>query len=111
MKRVIISSVVAVLATMSFVSCAAKAPSAEAKTGQIEKKNLSQEKIKVLITEAAEVNGWMITEFKHNAVIAEKIGDKSSVAVTVTFENSYFDITPANSELEDIINDALNKIK
>ena len=47
-----------------------------------------------------------MTEFKSNAIIAEKIGENSE-STTVTFGKDYIDITPPNSELESILEDAL----
>ncbi len=76
--------------------------------GKITKVNLTQKKVATLITEAAKQNKWRITPFKYNELIAEKIGDASNDAVTITFSTHSFKLFPENSDLQDIISEALN---
>ena len=111
MKKVVISSLVSMFTLFALANCTgatSKIASPEAHTGYVEKKNLAHEEVSKLIVEAAEKAGWKMTEFKSNAFIAEKIDGKDSVATTVTFGHGSFDIAPENSELEDIVSDALN---
>ena len=63
----------------------------------------TQEKIHDAIVSAGEQNGWIMTEFKSNALIAEKLKGDNTVAVTVKFDKSFFSILPANSELKSAI--------
>ncbi len=75
---------------------------------KITKENLTLKKINALITETAEQNGWRITPFKYNKLVAEKVGDSSVTTVTITFTTDSFKLSPANSDLEDILREALN---
>ncbi len=108
MKRVVISSIVSMFALFALTNCTGEAPSPEAHTGYVEKKNLTQEKVSKLIYKAAKKAGWKMTEYKSNAYIAEKIDGKDSVSTTITFSKDSFDISPKNAELEDIVNGILN---
>jgi len=65
--------------------------------------HLSQEKFHKIIMSAGEKNGWIMTQFKSNRIIAEKMQKNNSLAVTITFNKSSFTIVPANSELEGAI--------
>ncbi len=113
MRKVITLGFVSVVSTLLLVGCSAKTSSlqthetesceAECHTGEMHDKNLTQEKVHKIIKEAGEENGWKMTEFKSNAMIAEKIDNGSSVSTTVTFSKSSFDISPENSELESIL--------
>ncbi len=108
MKRVLISGIIAALAIASLgCSSVAPSPDPEAHTGYVEKKNLTHEKVHKIIVKAATENGWKMTEFKNNALVAEKITKDGSESTTVTFDRHSFDIAPANSELEGILEDAL----
>ena len=103
MKKVIILGIASALSTLLLVGCGAAAKGPEAHTAEMHNKNLTQEKVHKIIKEAGEENGWKMTEFKSNAMIAEKIDNGSSVSTTVTFSKSSFDISPENSELESIL--------
>ena len=63
----------------------------------------SNKELRQIIMEVGEENGWIITEFKNNALIAEKIQKGDSVALTVKFNNSSFSLQPQNSELQELI--------
>ena len=65
-------------------------------------------KVNKLIMQAGEEDGWRMTEFRENALIAEKTGDESTEAVTVDFSQTSFHLTPDNSDLESAIEDKLN---
>ena len=83
MRKVITLGFVSVVSTLLLVGCSAKTSSlqthetesceAECHTGEMHDKNLTQEKVHKIIKEAGEENGWKMTEFKSNAMIAEKI--------------------------------------
>jgi len=67
----------------------------------------TQEGMHKAISSIASKNGWKVTKFKSNTLIAEKNENENSVAVTITFNNSSFSLSPKNSELENILNDHL----
>jgi len=64
-----------------------------------------------LILEAGEEDGWRMTPFKENALIAEKIGDNSTEAVTVHFTTTSFHLSPSNSDLADAIEEKLDSVE
>ena len=107
MKKFITLTLLSALSIV-FLSACGSEPSPESHTGTVEKKHMTQEKVHKIIKKAGEEAGWTMTEFKSNAMIAEKIDGDNSVAVTVTFSNSDYDIAPENSELDDAIDSALN---
>ena len=106
MKKMIKIGLVSVFSALLLVGCGA-ASDPEAHTGEIHTKHMTQEKIHKIIKKAGEENGWKMTEFKSNAMIAEKIDGGDSTAITVTFSKDSFDISPANSDLESAIRSAL----
>ena len=106
MKKVIILGLVTSLSVLLLSGCGGE-PSPESHTGTIEKQHLTQEKVQKIILKAGEEAGWTMTEFKNNAVIAEKVDGDDTQAVTVKFTSSSYDISPANSELGEILEDAL----
>ncbi|WP_297431002.1 hypothetical protein [Sulfurimonas sp.] len=69
---------------------------------------MSLSKVHQLIVKAGEENGWIMTEFTNHAILAEKIKDQSSKAVTIHFSEDSFHLTPANSDLQSAIEDKLN---
>jgi maltose-binding protein MalE len=107
MKKVIILGLVTSLSIVLLSRCGGE-PSPESRTGTIEKQHMTQEKVQERIKKAGEDAGWIMTEFKSNALIAEKIDGDNAIAINVKFTDSSYDINPENSELKSIIEDALN---
>jgi len=107
MKKVIIFGLATSLSLILLSGCGGE-PSPESHTGMVEKQDMTQAKMHKLIKRAGEDSGWIMTEFKSNALIAEKIDGDDSQAVTVTFSKSAYDIDPESSELNSAIEDALN---
>jgi anthranilate/para-aminobenzoate synthase component II len=70
-------------------------------------KKLPLKKMHSLIMEAAIEDGWRVTEFKENKLIAEKTESDETVAVTVTFTKDSFYISPNNSDLQEMLEDKL----
>ena len=68
---------------------------------------LTQSQMHSAIKDISEQEGWQVTEFKSNALIAEKSSDGNSVAVTITFTKSTFSISPENFDLKNAIDNAL----
>ena len=48
-------------------------------------------KLKEMIKSAAKEKGWRITEFKENALIAEKFDDENPKATTIKLNDGYID--------------------
>jgi len=67
----------------------------------------TQEEMGRAISSSAENNGWDITKFKSNTLIAEKVENENSISVTVIFDNSSFSLSPENKELYTILSDSL----
>ena len=103
MKKIITLGLISSLSALLFVGCG-ETPSPEAHSGMVEHVNLTQKKVHQIIKKAAQEDGWHTTEFKSNALIAEKEGEE---AVTITFDKSSFDLSPANSSLNSTLNSAL----
>ncbi len=68
---------------------------------------LSQEEMAKTIKKVGEESGWIMTSFKSNAIIAEKITQNETIAVTVNFSNKSFSIIPTNDELKKVLEKAL----
>ena len=110
MNKMITIGLVSALSALLFIGCSASNQSTlrshDAKTvdSVFFIKHLTLQKAHKLIMVAGERDGWKMTEFKVNAMIAEKIGSEESY--TVTFGKDYFDVTPSNSSLTSTIEDA-----
>ena len=107
MKKIITLSILSVFSIVLLTACGAQ-PSPESHTGEITMKHLNQHKVQKIIKKAGEDAGWIMTEFKSNAMIAEKIDDGDTESVTVKFGTSSYDISPENSELKSAIDSAFN---
>jgi len=112
MKKILISTMAVVLgSTLFFSGCSTHTTgvSEDAKTAGYThlQKHMTLKELHKIIKEAGERDGWRMTEFKENAIIAEKTDDGDTTAVTVNFSNTYFNITPPNSDLQDAIEDAI----
>jgi len=66
-------------------------------------KEIELSKLNKIIIDAGRKDGWRMTEFKDNEVIAEKDGE----AYSVKYSSNYFYIEPENDDLEDAIEDAI----
>jgi len=75
---------------------------------EVEKVYFSQKAMAKAIEVAGEDNGWIITKYKKNKLIAEKTSEGDTVAVTITFEESAFSLEPDNQDLRDSINMVLH---
>jgi predicted small secreted protein len=109
MKKIILGTTL-LLSSLLFVSCSATngVGTDTKEAGYIHFKTMPLKKVHKAIVEAGEENGWRMTEFKENAIIAEKTeGEGDTKAVTVKFSENYFAIDPENGNLEDAIEDKL----
>ena len=109
MKKILILGATVLLSSLLFVSCSSTSgPGVDAKTADYTYfEDMPLTKVHKLIVEAGEENGWRMTEFKENELIAEKTDDGETKAVTVEFSEHYFHLTPDDSDLEDAIEDKL----
>ena len=67
------------------------------------------EKILHAIEKAGKANGWKITEFKSNEVVAEKTDDGETVSSSIKFQEGHIEFSndEAASDLSDDIEEAL----
>ncbi len=101
MKNTIRLGTLSLLASLLLVGCAATSGiSGDA----IAHKTVSSKEIQRIIKKAAEDDGWRMTKFRSNSMIAEKDG----VVTTVTYKNATITTDPNNSSLQSTIEDALN---
>ena len=109
MKKNLITVTGLLLSSLIFVSCSAtNGVDVDAKTVEYTHfKTMPLKKVHKLIVEAGEEDGWRMTEFKENELIAEKTEDDKTKAVTIDFSESYFNIDPHDDDLEDAIEDKL----
>ncbi len=68
---------------------------------------LTQSEMHHTIKNAVEKEGWSTTEFKNNALIAERTTEGDSISVTITYSKSEFFISPENINLQNAINSVL----
>ena len=111
MKKIIILGISTILSSLVFSACSTSSPkSGDVKTSTYTyfKHAIPLKKVHTLIREAGEKDGWRITEFKENKLIGEKLENGATKAVTITFTENYFDISPKDSDLEDAIKKELN---
>jgi len=72
-------------------------------------KDISSTNIAKNIIDAGRKNGWRMTEFKENEIVAENISDSDAKAVSIHFTNKYFFTRPENDDLNEIIEKAFQK--
>ncbi len=115
MKKSITLSLASAFTALLFIGCSASntatpsAPSshdAKSAGSTFFSKHLTQKKVHNLVVHAGEKAGWKITEFKTNAVIAEKTDNGETTAVTISFNSNSFEINPENDDLHDAIEEA-----
>jgi len=109
MKKLLKLALVPAVALL-MVSCSATdSPDADTKTAEYThfKKKHSLKEVHDLIMEAGKEDGWRMTEYKENEIIAEKFSDDDAKSVTIEFTKEYFYIDPQNGDLEDAIEEKL----
>ncbi len=117
MKRIITLGVVSILGSFMLVGCGGTSPSpsdthygdAQGSEWTTVHTGLSQKKIKNIIKTAGEEDGWRMTEFRKNAILADKTDGDDLISTTVYFDKNSFTTDPKNGDLEDTISDALEK--
>jgi hypothetical protein len=112
MKKILIASIMSTVTTLIISGCSmATTGTEDVKTANYihTEKEMTLKEFSKLIIKAGEEDGWRMTEFKDNALIAEKSEDGEMVAVTVSFLKDSFLLSPSNDDLEDAIKDMLEK--
>jgi len=114
MQKKIIQSMTILISSLIITACSTT-PKVQGDVKQEDyvkiEKLMPLKKVHTLIKEAGEQDGWRMTEFKENALVAEKFTNDSSKAVTIKFSQSSFYLTPEDSELESAIAEKLNADK
>ncbi len=115
MKKIIISSVAVVLSTFLLSGCSTNATPSHA-SGDAQAvdyvhfdKAINSKSMQNILKKVGEREGWRMTEYKSNAMIAEKIDAPDEEAVTITFSKDFFYTNPRNKSLESAIKNALPK--
>jgi len=119
MKKLVMTGVISTLSALLIVGCAGETPlSKDSNTLKSEdaksidythiQNELSTEKVHHIIVTAGEEHGWKMTEFKNNAVVAEKFSNDTAKVVTVHFSKEFFHTEPMDKELDEILEEALN---
>ncbi len=101
MKNTIKLGVLSLLASFLLAGCVT---TSGVSSDAVAHKTVSTKEMHDIIKKAAEQDGWRMTEFRGNAMIAERDG----VVTTLTYKNAGITIDPPNSSLEDTVKDALN---
>jgi hypothetical protein len=97
------SLVISILAGCSSKNLHPQDPSHSSSVIYTNMKNNS--KLKNIIKKAAQEKGWRVTEFKENALIAEKFDDENPKYTTIKFQNGYIDFDNGEGTSEDDIVD------
>jgi hypothetical protein len=105
MKKSFILSLSFALSALFFTACSATPTENDDTRTHFQAMPLQE--VHARIVEAGKENGWRMTEFKENELIAEKTQDDNTKAVTVDFSENYFNLTPKDSDLQDAIEDKL----
>lgn len=118
MKKLLTITLASTLSIFLLTGCSSNKTTAEdSMSGGIEmtlEGHHSNKSIQKAIIKVGEEHGWKITEFKSNAVIAEKIDGDNTASATVTFDHDKITIMDESGDIDaddllDDINDELNK--
>ena len=104
---------VLILASTIVVTACSTTPKVEGDVKQEDyvkiEKRMPLKEVHDLIAQAGEDAGWRITEFRDNALIAEKFDGDDSKTVTIDFSTTSFHLTPQDNELERVIEKKLDR--
>jgi len=119
MKKILSLTLISAIALVLSTGCSSKNPNipanedldAKVSADALYVKTHDNEKIAKAIKKAGEKTGWIITEFKNNEVIAEKLDGEKTISSSVTFSDGHieFENGSATSDLRDAIEEELNK--
>jgi PBP1b-binding outer membrane lipoprotein LpoB len=99
------------LSALLFSACSTLTYQGDAKTEGYEhfKKNHDLKAIHKVIMKTGEEEGWRMTEFKYNSILAEKVLDDETKAVTIDFTEDSLIVLPEDDDLEESLIEALDK--
>ena len=118
MKKLLTITLASTLSIFLLTGCSSNKTTAEdSMSGGIEmtlEGHHSNKSIQQAIIRVGEEHGWKITEFKSNAVIAEKIDGDNTASATVTFDNDKIIVMDESGDIDanallDDINEELGK--
>ena len=118
MKKLLTITLASTLSIFLLTGCSSNKTTAEdSMSGGIEmtlEGHHSNKSIQQAIIKVGEEHGWKITEFKSNAVIAEKIDGDNTASATVTFDNDKIIVMDESGDIDanallDDINEELGK--
>jgi len=118
MKKLVITGLISTLSALLIVGCTGTPKSHDSnnmsgdmKTAEYTpiENELTLKQIHKKIVAAGKANGWKITEFKTNTLLAEKFSDEGAVSTTIHFSKDFFHLDPKNSELNAIIEKSFNE--
>ena len=118
MKKLVTMTIATTLSMFLLTACASNAQTAEDSISGGVALTLnghhSNKSIQKAIIKVGEEHGWKITEFKSNAVIAEKIDGDDSASATVTFDDDKVIVRDESGDINaddflEYLNDALSK--
>ncbi|SFV70088.1 hypothetical protein MNB_SM-6-671 [hydrothermal vent metagenome] len=107
MKKNLTISLVFLLSTLFFSACSTTTQGDIKSINYTHFKQRPLKKVHKLIVQAGQEDGWRMTEFKENELIAEKTENGKTKAVTITFSQNYFHLSPEDDDLEDAIENKL----
>ena len=105
MKKIVTMTMVTAISTLLLVGCSATKGTVSPETslsGGYETPlpaHTNKKKLYNAIFEAGEANGWVMTEFKPTAIIAEKIVDGKSASATISFGQDTLVVVEESSSL------------
>ncbi len=109
MKKILSLSLISALTLVLSSGCSTKTGDPSVSADALYVNTHDNEKILHAIEKAGKANGWKITEFKSNEVIAEKTDDGDTVSSSIKFQDGHIEFSndDAASDLSSDIEEAL----
>lgn len=109
MKKILTLSLISALTLVLSTGCNTTTGDPSVSADALYVNTHDNKKVLHAIKKAAEANGWNITEFKNNEVIAEKTADSKTVSSSIKFQNGHIEFSDdsAASDLSGDIKEAL----
>jgi hypothetical protein len=114
MKKLLTHSFLAGITIAVLTGCSGSQP--QVKDGSLSDNAIytkihDHQKLKKIIKEAAKKDGWRVTEFKENALVAEKFDDDEPKETTIKFVQGHVDFDNAEGTTNDDIDDLRENIE
>ena len=116
MKKLVTMTIATTLSMFLLTACSSNVQTAEdSMSGGVEltlSGHHSNKSIQKAIIKVGEEHGWKITEFKSDAVIAEKIDGDDTASATVTFDNDKVIVSDESGDInaDDFLEDLNNEL-